>query len=74
MTQPPHQSAYDAWKQADQRARAAEDRLAQAWDLFDRRLADPPPEALLAEVSRLRQEAHELLRTALRALDNRRNG
>lgn len=74
VNQQPGQSAYDAWKHADQRARDAEERLAQAWSLFDRDLGEPPSESLLAEVSRLRQEAHECLRAALRALDHRSNG
>ena len=72
VKQPPEQSAYELWKHADDRAREAEKRLALAWDAFDRRLADPPPASLLAEVSRLRHEAHEHLRAALAALDTRR--
>lgn len=74
VNQQPGQSTYEAWKHADQRAREAEERLAQAWSLFDSGLAEPPSESLLAEVSRLRQEAHEFLRAALRALDHRREG
>lgn len=71
MKEQPGQSAYDAWKQADRRAREAEERLALAWGRFDSGSGEPPPESLLAEVSRLRHEAHELLRAALRSLDPR---
>lgn len=59
--------AYEAWKEADRRARAAEDLLHQAWDAHD--AGGPPPQAvLIEEVSRLRAEANEKLREVTRRL------
>lgn len=59
--------AYEAWKEADQRARAAEDLLHQAWDAHDAGGA-PPEAALIEQVSRLRAEANEKLREVTRRL------
>lgn len=64
MTQQAKQ-AYEAWKAADAAARAAEGRLREAWDLFDRHGGEPPAPHLMAEVSRLRAVANDRLTLAM---------
>jgi hypothetical protein len=59
--------AYQAWSEADRRARAAEDLLEEAWKMHD--LGGLPPTlTLLKQVSKLRADANEKLREAMRAL------
>jgi hypothetical protein len=59
--------AYESWKEADRRARAAEDALEQAWADHEAG-GPPPPQSLMEQVSQLRAEANVKLREAMRAL------
>lgn len=51
---------WEKWRRADARVRDAEVRLRQAWALFDR-YGTIPPDELLAEMARLREDADHAL-------------
>jgi hypothetical protein len=51
---------WERWRRADARAREAEVRLRQAWNLFDR-YGTIPADELLHEMAQLRQEADQAL-------------
>lgn len=57
--------AYDHWKQADAAARAAEVRLAQAWEGYFAHTGRAPDESLIREVSQLRAIANDRLTSAM---------
>lgn len=65
---PSARQAFDAWKEADALARDAETQLAQAWDGYFRRRAEPPPRELVHEVATLRATANQKLSVAMQAL------
>lgn len=58
--------AYEAWQQADAAAREVEKLLSGAWGAYDMG-GEPPPQELLAEVSKLRAIASAKLRAAVGA-------
>lgn len=60
--------AYQAWKQADARAREYEAKLAHAWSQFDQKHGPAPSERLFAEVALHRTVAHEKLTHVLKAM------
>lgn len=62
------QQAFDAWKRADVQARGAETRVAQAWDGYFARRAEPPSRELVREASSLRAVADQRLTAAMQAL------
>jgi ferric-dicitrate binding protein FerR (iron transport regulator) len=66
--------AYEAWKVADAAARAAEGRLREAWDQFDRLGGEPPAPGLMAEVSRLRAVANDRLTVAMMQMGTTNRG
>lgn len=70
----PARKAYDHWKDADVSARAAEARLARAWEAYFAREGPPPPQDLIREVSRWRAVANERLSHAMATLSSARNG
>lgn len=58
--------AYDRWKTADQAARAREEELKRAWNLFFEHKKNPPADELIREVALLRKQAGELLKDVVR--------
>lgn len=58
-------AAFEAWRQADARAREVETRLATAWRAFDEKSGPPPDDMLFAEVALRRAVAHERLSAVL---------
>jgi ferric-dicitrate binding protein FerR (iron transport regulator) len=60
-------AAFAAWREADAAARAAENRLQEAWAAFEVRAAEPPPAQLLTQVSQLRAVANAKLAEAMKA-------
>lgn len=63
--------AYDHWKQADAAARAAEVRLAQAWEGYFAHTGRAPDEGLIREVSQLRAIANDRLTSAMVTMSSR---
>jgi ferric-dicitrate binding protein FerR (iron transport regulator) len=61
-------TAIEAWKEANDEARIAENRLSRAWDEFDLRRNQAVDPALIKEVSDLRARANALLSVALESL------
>ncbi|MEJ6020933.1 hypothetical protein [Ramlibacter sp. PS4R-6] len=59
------QQAFEAWRAADNEARAKEARLAQAWQGFFAHESPAPPEKLFLEVSRARTQANAKLAQAI---------
>jgi ferric-dicitrate binding protein FerR (iron transport regulator) len=57
--------AFEAWRSADTAARAAEQRLQQAWSDYTLGLATPPGNDLIQQVALLRRVAHEKLTSAI---------
>lgn len=57
--------AVQAWKDADAAAKAAEDRLKAAWEVYDKDRSQPPSADLMVEVSRLRGIARDRLAVAM---------
>lgn len=59
---PSNVSAYERWREVNERARAIENELNRAWsEFFDRRAPRPPTDDLIAQVQALRRQADELL-------------
>jgi ferric-dicitrate binding protein FerR (iron transport regulator) len=63
-----HRQAYEAWQQADQAARSAEQRMKDAWIDHEQRRGTLPTTELMAEVSRLRSMANDKLTLAMVAM------
>lgn len=53
------------WKEANEKVRVAEERLATAWAATTQGLGSPPDKALLEEVIRLRRECDQRLAAVL---------
>jgi nucleotide-binding universal stress UspA family protein len=66
--------AYEEWKQADARARAAESRLTRTWDEYFGQRGKPPSAELIQEVSQLRAIANDRLTAAMVMLGGARRG
>lgn len=66
----PHraQQAIRDWKAADQIARSAEQRLKDAWDVFDAGHGPPPSTELIRNVGAARSLANALLEQAMRLM------
>ncbi|MFL6693825.1 MAG: hypothetical protein ACJ8GO_12790 [Ramlibacter sp.] len=60
-------SAYNRWREANERAKAKEEELSRAWiEFFDRR-DGVPSDGLIAEVAALRAYANERLKETMAA-------
>jgi hypothetical protein len=55
----------NAWKQANERVRQAEERLGGAWAAYTSGKGAPPDKEMLAEVTRLRRECDQHLSALL---------
>jgi len=62
--------AFEAWRNADQAARAAEQALQRAWDNYALCGGDPPGRELIQEVTQLRSAAHVKLTAAIEVVDD----
>jgi hypothetical protein len=71
---PENEQLRQAWKQANDLVRAAEERLGAAWTEFSAGQAGPPDKELLAEVARLRRECDARLAAILDGLPSRKPG
>jgi hypothetical protein len=61
-----------AWKEANERVRDAEERLAEAWNAFSSGKGPAPAPGLLAEVAGLRRECDQRLSEILGGLNEAR--
>ncbi|MDB5875502.1 MAG: hypothetical protein JWQ07_4944 [Ramlibacter sp.] len=61
-------TAIEAWKEANDEARVAENRLARAWDEYENRRGPPVPADLMTEIAKLRARANDLLTVAMDSL------
>jgi len=62
---PENEQLRQAWKEANDLVRAAEDRLNAAWGAFAAGRAGPPSKEMLDEVARLRRECDKRLAAIL---------
>ena len=67
MAQDP-KSAIDAWREANDEARALENMMSRAWDAFAARKGPPVNEGLMKEVRDARKRASDLLCIAMKLL------
>jgi ferric-dicitrate binding protein FerR (iron transport regulator) len=62
--------AFEAWRDADQAARAAEQSLQRKWDDYSLGQGGPPTRELIRDVTQLRAKAHEKLTLAIAVVDD----
>lgn len=70
MSQKP-KNPVEAWKEANNEARIAENALARAWDEYEAGKTGPIHPGLIKDVSELRSRANDLLTVALHSLSKR---
>lgn len=64
-------SAIDAWREANEEARVAENAVARAWEDFFERRGPSVTVEMQEEVARLRARANHLLTAAMAAINRR---